>query len=134
MPWLRSQRSGLGTKASASSSPVTPGAIDIGAAEEIGFTICPPFGPRMRICSERLTGSEDWLMAVLRTWTVADFAETIGVVTNVPHGAICVASVVTRRTWRLIPAPEYQREAGCSELSTRTAMTFVPGRRCGVSS
>ena len=35
-----------------------------------------------------------------------------------------------------MPEPEYQRELGCRELSTRTAITFRARlkRRCGVSS
>ena len=65
---------------------------------------------------------------------VADPAETSGVVTKVPQGAMWMAPVVMRRTWRLMPAPGYQREAGCWESSTRTAMMFLPAWRCGVRS
>ena len=33
-----------------------------------------------------------------------------------------------------MPLPVYQREFGCSELSTRTATTFTPGTTCFVTS
>ena len=77
--------------------------------------------------SERLAGDADSLVTVVRTWMVADSAETSGVVTKVPQGTMWASPVVTRRTWRLMPAPGYQREAGCWESSTRTAMMFLPG-------
>lgn len=69
------------------------------------------------------------LMMVERTLTVASELLRSGVVTKVPQGTMWVSPVVMRRTWRLMPEPGYQREAGCWESSTRTAMMFF--RRAG---
>ncbi len=73
-----------------------------------------------------LAGVKASLAAVARTWMVAEAAETVGVVTKVPQGAMWVAAVVMRRTWRLMPAPGYQREAGCWLVSERTARVLGP--------
>ena len=78
-----------------------------------------PFGAVRRTRNESFADAADSLVTVLRMWIVAESTMTVGVVTNVPHGTMCVSPVVTRRTCRLIPAPGYQRDAGCCESSTR---------------
>src|SRR5947209_7638494 len=130
-----SQRSGLGMVVSALRSAVSPGEMAVGlvAADSKVLTVAP-FGATRRTCSLRSAAVAASFLIVLRTWMVADEALTSGVVTNVPHGMIWASPVVTRRTSRLMPAPVYQRLAGCCELSARTARTLLPGLRWGVSS
>ena len=93
-----------------------------------------PVGEMRVTARVTLAGVGDWLVAVVRTWMVAEAAVTVGVVTKVPQGAMWVAEVVMRRTWRLMPAPGYQREAGCWLVSERTARMLGPGWRQGVRS
>src|ERR1017187_3045943 len=70
------------------------------------------------------------------TWTLADASDTWGVVTNVPQCATCRLLAPISQTWREIPEPGYQRELGCLELSTFTAIALSrePKTRCGVMS
>ncbi len=120
---------------SAFRSAVAPAATSV-ASEAIGFVVLMalPFGAVSRTLSESFASVADSFVTVLRTWIVAESAITEGVVTNVPHGTMCASPVVMSRTWRLIPAPGYHRDAGCCESSTFTAITFLPACRCGVSS
>ena len=129
-PWPMSQRSGLAMVVSAFRSAVAPGARSQRlrrAAPALPARTVAAVRPRSAARrSESFAAAADSLVTVLRTWMVAESAETAGVVTNVPQGTMCVSPVVTRRTWRLMPAPGYQRDAGCCESSTRTAITFLP--------
>src|SRR5665213_4299860 len=93
---------------------------------EFTMTVCNAHG-----LSRSLSFNTRVVISRLALWR-----DGLGVRTHTPQSATWSGAVVTSQVWRVIPEPEYQRELGCRELSTRTASTldWPAVRRYGVRS